>query len=77
MTTRPPPWAEEHDVELRRLAGRGYTLTRICIAMKRPVGFVRSRAKALHIQIRKPQRLPASERGLGTLQSHCRVSSDS
>jgi hypothetical protein len=62
MTRRAPAWTEERDVELRRLAERGYTVTRISIVMNRAAAFLRERAKALDIELKKPQRLPANER---------------
>jgi hypothetical protein len=68
MVTRAPPWTDKDDVVLRRLAERGYTVTRLCIAMKRPAGVLKARAKALGISLKKPQRLPSSERGLGTAE---------
>jgi hypothetical protein len=62
MVTRAPAWTTDDDVELRRLAERGYTVTRLCIVMKRPVAYLKIRAKLLDIILRKPQRLPSNER---------------
>jgi hypothetical protein len=70
MGSRLLPWSDESDAELRRLAERGYTILRLCIAMKRPVNFLKKRATELGVTVRKPQRLPANERSFGSGGQH-------
>jgi hypothetical protein len=65
MVTRPPPWTEENDTQLKRLVGRGYSIIRLGIAMKRPVTFLRRRSMELGITLKKQQRLPVNERSFG------------
>jgi hypothetical protein len=62
MVTRAPLWTKADDEVLRQLAERGYTATRLRLAMKRPLSFLTRRARHLGIIVKKPQRLPASER---------------
>jgi hypothetical protein len=57
-----PPWTDEYDSELRRLAEKGYSMTRLHIRFKRSRGFIVGRARALGMTIKKPARLPPEER---------------
>jgi hypothetical protein len=62
MATRAPTWTAEHDAKLKSLAERGYSVTRASIVMRRSTFFLAARAKALEIELKKPQRLPFGER---------------
>jgi hypothetical protein len=61
MVTR-IPWTKENDAQLRRLAERGYTITRASVVMKRSTNYLVARAKSLDIRFRNPLRLSYNER---------------
>jgi hypothetical protein len=55
-------WTAETDAQLRLLAERGYTVARLSAIMQRSPVFLKARANALGVILRKLQRLPRNER---------------